>query len=110
MDKKYSYIVTARTPRPRSERLRKLGSGSGGGSVLSGACMDPLLAMKVEESYQKLANYDLLVTKMEALHLKLANYAPTSIVVMTEAELEKAAEDGTLIEGVLYLGTEEEEL
>jgi hypothetical protein len=72
--------------------------------------MDPLLAMKVEESYQKLANYDLLVDKMEALHLKLANYAPTSIVVMTEAELEKATEDGTLIEGVLYLGTEEEEL
>jgi hypothetical protein len=72
--------------------------------------MDPLLAMKVEESYQKLANYDLLVAKMEELHLKLANYAPTSIVVMTEAELEKATEDGTLIEGVLYLGTEEEEL
>lgn len=72
--------------------------------------MDPLLAMKVEESYQKLANYDLLVTKMEELHLKLANYAPTSIVVMTEAELEAMAEAGTLEDGILYLGTEEEEL
>lgn len=31
MDKKYTSVVTLRTPRPRSERLRKLGS-SGGGS------------------------------------------------------------------------------
>ena len=55
--------------------------------------MSPSHVMKVEDSYQK-----------------LGNYAPSSIIVMTESELEAMAEAGTLEDGILYLGTEEDEL
>lgn len=49
------------------------------------------------------------VLHLEEAHEKLGKYAPTSIVVMTEAELEEMAEAGTLTDGVLYLGLETEE-
>lgn len=55
--------------------------------------MSPSHVMKVEDSYQK-----------------LGNYAPSSIIVMTESELEAMVDAGTLEDGILYLGTEEEEL
>lgn len=48
------------------------------------------------------------VQRLEETHEKLGKYAPTSIVVMSEAELKEMAEDGTLIDGVLYLGLETE--
>lgn len=55
--------------------------------------MTPSHVMKVNDSYDK-----------------LGKYAPNSIVVMSESELEAMAEAGTLEDGILYLGTEEEEL
>lgn len=49
------------------------------------------------------------VLHLEETHEKLGKYAPTSIVVMPEAELKAMAEAGTLTDGVLYLGLETEE-
>ena len=46
------------------------------------------------------------VQHLEETHEKLGKYAPTSIVVMPEAELKAMAEAGTLTDGVLYLGLE----
>lgn len=48
------------------------------------------------------------VLHLEETHEKLGKYAPTSIVVMPEAELKAMAEAGTLTDGVLYLGLETE--
>lgn len=49
------------------------------------------------------------IAPLKSAYEKVNKYAPTSIVVMTEAELEAMAEAGTLTDDVLYLGLETEE-
>lgn len=56
MNKKYTSVVTARTPRPRSERLRKLGGGvvSAGGGV----SLNTVNVSGLQEALDALSNFD----------------------------------------------------
>ena len=68
-------------------------------SPTSTGLMSAMYAQQVESNTQK----------VNEVNQKINKYAPTSIVVMTEAELQEKADRGELEEGVLYLGTEDEE-
>jgi hypothetical protein len=62
-------------------------------SITETGLMMPSHVQKLEDAYNKIIN----------------DYAPKSIVFMTEKKLEDAFKQGILEDGVLYLGTEEEE-
>lgn len=49
------------------------------------------------------------VLHLEEAYTKSNQYAPSAIVIKSESELEAMAEAGTLEDGILYLGLEEEE-
>lgn len=83
-----------------------MGAGTGSGTITHSYKLDLSSIPIADESNMGLMTPD-QVSKLYAAYNHLHMYEPIGIAVLTEAELEAAAEAGELEDGILYLGIEQ---